>query len=31
LDAADSGIGSYRANDRVNDPEPCDSDLKSIA
>src|SRR5215217_1538181 len=31
LAAADSGIGSYRANERVKDPAPCDSERKSIA
>ena len=30
-DAADSGIGSYRAKARVNEAAPCDSERKSIA
>jgi hypothetical protein len=29
--AADSGIGSYRTNERVNEPEPCDSERRSMA
>src|SRR4051812_39775034 len=31
LAAADSGMGSYRANERVKDPAPWDSERKSIA
>lgn len=29
--AADSGIGSYLAKDRVNEAAPCDSERRSIA
>jgi hypothetical protein len=31
LAAADSGMGSYRAKERVKDPAPCDSARRSIA